>query len=294
MKIIGYIFIFIIIYINNTLAHIAFVANLEGNWDLFVADDNCKKIVQLTNTNYDEKTPSWYKNTDIVYSSTNNKLSIINIHTKAIQNIEGSQNLPKITPAFSYDGKNIVFAQFKPYVSVSKNETELIIYNLKKNIRKKIIDQHSIQMWPSLAPDFSLLVYTSIHLVSNCNKIIQELWITDTKRWCSKQLLLTNSLCQQPVWSNDGQSIAFSSDKSGNFDIWVLNIQNMNLQQITENEKLDIYPAWSPDDKKIAFISTRSGIMEIWVKDIKNNNLKKLTPFLTKRVECKDISWSHK
>lgn len=90
---------------------------------------------------------------------------------------------------------------------------------------------------------------------------------------------MTNSLCQQPVWSTDGSRIAFSSDKSGNFDIWVLSLEDWKLEQITTEEGLDVNPAWSPDGRRLAFISTRTGKMEIWIKDLKSGEMRRLSAY---------------
>ena len=43
----------------NACAGIAFVANVDGNWDLFTVDDEGRNPVQLTDTPYDEKDPAW-------------------------------------------------------------------------------------------------------------------------------------------------------------------------------------------------------------------------------------------
>ena len=46
-------------FAGHAFADMAFVANVDGNWELFTADDNGKNSVRLTNTLYDEKDPCW-------------------------------------------------------------------------------------------------------------------------------------------------------------------------------------------------------------------------------------------
>ena len=62
---------------------------------------------------------------------------------------------------------------------------------------------------------------------------------------------------REPRWSNDGKKVAFSSDRSANYDIWVLDTSTGALKQLTKHAEQDSQPAWSSDDREIAFVSTR-------------------------------------
>lgn len=70
----------------------------------------------------------------------------------------------------------------------------------------------------------------------------------------------------EPVWSPDGGSIAFSSNRSrpdpdATYDtnIWVVRAGNQDkgahLTQITSNPGADTAPSWSPDGKSIAYVT---------------------------------------
>jgi len=65
--------------------------------------------------------------------------------------------------------------------------------------------------------------------------------------------------------SPDAQQLAFSSDRAGNHDIWVMPIgRPAQLRQLTFNIEPDWDPDWSPDGSTIAFYSFRTGDREIW------------------------------
>ena len=62
----------------------------------------------------------------------------------------------------------------------------------------------------------------------------------------------------EPTFSPDGQTIAYVSDRSGNFEIFLKQIAGGPDLNITNNASDDVQPAFSPDGKQIAFVSTRS------------------------------------
>ncbi len=75
----------------------------------------------------------------------------------------------------------------------------------------------------------------------------------------------------QPRYSPDGQFIAFTSDRAGGDNIWIMNRDGSDPRQISEESfRLLNSPAWTPDSEFIAarkhFTSTRSlGAGEIWL-----------------------------
>ena len=68
-----------------------------------------------------------------------------------------------------------------------------------------------------------------------------------------------DGLQSQPTWSPDGRYIAYTSDKSGNFDIWVQAVAGGRAVQVTNNPATDWQPSWSADGNTLAFRSERDG-----------------------------------
>jgi len=66
--------------------------------------------------------------------------------------------------------------------------------------------------------------------------------------------------------------IAFSSNRDGNMEIYVMNTDGSNPVNLTQNGTVDVEPAWSPGGDKIAFRSTRDGNAEIYVMNADGSN----------------------
>jgi dipeptidyl aminopeptidase/acylaminoacyl peptidase len=59
--------------------------------------------------------------------------------------------------------------------------------------------------------------------------------------------------------------IAFTSDRDGNSEVYVVNSAGGAPLNLTRNSASDHSPTWSPDGSAIAFISDRSGNPDIWL-----------------------------
>ncbi len=84
----------------------------------------------------------------------------------------------------------------------------------------------------------------------------------------------------RPSWSAERNSIAFQSDRDGNWEIYVMNADGSNQTRLTNNPAVDEWPFWSPDGTKIAFDSDRdckNEIDEIYVMNTDGSNQTRLT-----------------
>jgi Tol biopolymer transport system component/imidazolonepropionase-like amidohydrolase len=82
---------------------------------------------------------------------------------------------------------------------------------------------------------------------------------------------------RQPVWSPNGQRLAFQSYRDGTYHIWTINVDGTDLRQITSGVYDDREPYWSPDGKTIAFSSDRSGNYDIWDIELASGKIKQVT-----------------
>ncbi len=80
-----------------------------------------------------------------------------------------------------------------------------------------------------------------------------------------------------PAWSPDGSSIAFTSDRDGRVDIYVMNADGSGVRRLTNDAAWSLIPAWSPDGSRIAFTSVRGDSLEILVMRANGSGVTRLT-----------------
>ncbi|NYT00811.1 MAG: hypothetical protein GKB99_03695, partial [Methanocellales archaeon] len=73
------------------------------------------------------------------------------------------------------------------------------------------------------------------------------------------------------------EKLVFASDRSGNWDVWMMNLNGTELEQLTTDPANDFEPKISPDGKKVAFTSLRNGNPDICILDLQTGILKQLT-----------------
>ncbi|HJU43952.1 MAG TPA: DPP IV N-terminal domain-containing protein [Vicinamibacterales bacterium] len=87
---------------------------------------------------------------------------------------------------------------------------------------------------------------------------------------------------EQPRWSPDGGRIAFKSDRSGSYNLYVMNADGSNVVRLTEHGAVDHDPTWLPDGESLVFTSDRDrgagrwDLYRIWIGD---RSVERLTNF---------------
>ncbi|WP_341716240.1 VWA domain-containing protein [Micromonospora sp. FIMYZ51] len=81
-----------------------------------------------------------------------------------------------------------------------------------------------------------------------------------------------------PALSPDGRRVAFTSDRAGNADIWVIGTDGSGLRRLTDHPAEDSWPTWSPDGTRVAFASTRADLAgDLWVMSATGGGQTRLT-----------------
>ena len=80
-----------------------------------------------------------------------------------------------------------------------------------------------------------------------------DVYVVPTGGGKALQLTTSSSYETQPIWSPDGKTIAFASDRNGNYDIYTVPVEGGIAQRVTTNSAYETPLAFSPDGKEIYF-----------------------------------------
>ena len=101
--------------------------------------------------------------------------------------------------------------------------------------------------FPVPSPDGAWLVYSS-------SGKPEDLYIIRTDGTGQRQLTDDAYVDRFPRWSPDGHRIAFMSDRSGGYEIWLINRDGGGLRQLTFTSGTVVAGCvWSPDGTRIAY-----------------------------------------
>jgi Tol biopolymer transport system component len=101
----------------------------------------------------------------------------------------------------------------------------------------------------------------------------------DRSALSSAPRLLTegSSIDRQPTYSPDGKRILFSSNRSGNLDLWTMDLSTGALRQVTDDSAQDWDPAFTPDGNQILWDSDRTGHLEVWIANLDGSAARQVT-----------------
>jgi Tol biopolymer transport system component len=80
----------------------------------------------------------------------------------------------------------------------------------------------------------------------------------------ARQLTSGMAMDRQPVYSPDGRTVMFSSNRGGTLDLWELSVESGEMHRVTDDPEDDWDPLYGPDGQSIFWCSGRSGAFEIW------------------------------
>jgi len=86
---------------------------------------------------------------------------------------------------------------------------------------------------------------------------LADIWTADEDGKNIRRITANKARDVYPRFSPDGKWIAFSSDRNGNFDVFIIPSEGGAVKQLTYHSADDTVLGWAPDSKSVLFSSNR-------------------------------------
>ncbi|HIP71368.1 MAG TPA: hypothetical protein EYH05_08245, partial [Anaerolineae bacterium] len=236
----------------------------------------------------------------------------LNTPEGSIQFLLSNQPGNSIVPAFSPDGRQIV------YRSNTTGSWQIYLSGVDGSNRQQVTIGNGNNFEATWSPDSSQFVFVSDRDGTKQIYVMNKDAYNDDPSWSvnnqiayesdvngrysifqlpvqgsvSTEIITWGSSSSTPAWSPDGQWLAFESRDGGQRHIWIAHKDGFEAMQITMQGDNNERPAWSPDGAKIAFHSNYQQPdptqADIWVIDIATKMLQRITF----QGNCYNPSWA--
>jgi Tol biopolymer transport system component len=164
---------------------------------------------------------------------------------------------------------------------------DLLVIDVRRNrIARRIEVPLAGILTPSFSPDGKQIVFSGL------DGGLSDLFIVNTDGTGLRRLTHDKYADLNPVWSPDGHSIAFVTDRGPGTDFETLQFSGprIALYDLQENKVValdhmergrNVSPEWSPDGKQLAFVSDRNGVANIYLYDLAAKEIYELTDLFT-------------
>lgn len=143
---------------------------------------------------------------------------------------------------------------------------------------------------PQLSPNGEELVYIETHIDKETDDYISNLFYMHLDEKKPLQWTFSQGKTSSPVWSPDGNQIAFVSSRDGQSQIYIISKHGGEARQVTFSKNGATNPVWSPCGKKLAF-STKIGQDEtIHDRPDKEKKEKSMKPLIVDKMKYKSDS----
>ena len=209
--------------------YIVFDADTGRSIKLIPADGG-KPIKFLPDSIYINKggLPCWSPDaSEIAFKDSGYSLCVYNLKTGNVTRVFYKKDMVPLPGCWSEDGKYILIAL------MNRKTRESTIWKISRDGKgRKQITGHlkNFYRYIALSPDGSLLIYGVLE-----GRYV-GLYIMSYEGGISLPLSVTSQAHNEAAsWSPDGKKIAFTSTRSGSFDIWIM---DLNIKQIRNELQL--------------------------------------------------------
>jgi TolB protein len=232
---------------GKRMVYIVVVAGVE---QLFVANLDMTKPVQITNDPYDHEDPAWSPDgKKIAFVSMKDGGEAIGIMDPDGTHVE--MLTPKtqrvIHPNGSPDSAKLAYCTDDDVKPPAKNPSDIYVLELASRRASRIITG-GVNTYPAFSPDGKRLAFRKI-----LGELNSEVFVADADGSHAKNITNHPAFDGWPAWSPDGTRIAFASNRFSSYEIFVMKPDGTDVQLVANTDGRATAPQWTRDGKTLLF-----------------------------------------
>ena len=242
---------------------LVFASNRDGNWEIYVMEEETGNLTRLTKDPRDDSFPVWSPDgRKILFHSDRNgnfDIFVMNADGSGLQQLTNDSRADTFA-SWSPNGKQIVFQ------SKREGPKQIYIMNADGSGQRRLTHSKVDDQFPAWSPDGEWILYSS-----EIDKVLQ-LFLIGVDGSQATQLTSGHESYSFPAWSPDGSHIAAAYSTEDKEEI-ILGRINLRVGAfavvtgLTAEPGKDTQPRWSPDGKYIYFSTNRNGNFDIYRMD---------------------------
>jgi Tol biopolymer transport system component len=272
---------------------VIFAANRDGSWKLFLWRGG-KEPIQLTYSPLDARTPSIAPDSSrVAYTTSDGGLWLLDLKSRANRKLADRFSNGQYGYPVWVSGDLLAYTIY--VVTPPTEDSDIFVSSLHDDKQRVLVRQTGSQDYLSVSSEGTRVAYMSSVTTSVFGlgtTITQQLWTASLRTGKVEQLTVGGSRDTRSSWSPDEKRIAFSSDREGKPEIFVLELGTRKLTRVTTGPGDKTDPCWSPNGRQILFVSTAAGKRSLSTFDLETHQTTSLRPFGDKNIEIRDPSWA--
>ena len=195
----------------------------------------------------------------------------------SLVNLTAASKGDELGPSWRADGRKIAFTSNRVTAANPEGDFEIFAMNADGSHPVQLTSNALDDEDSAWSPDGSRIVFQR-DFDPVAGEVDRDLYTMRADG--TDQRNLTNSPGVEdgePSWSANGRSIAFVSDRDGDFEVFTMRPDGSNVRQLTFNDAEEFRPNWSPDSRMVGFASDQDGDFEVWTMRADGTGQRNLT-----------------